>query len=58
MNIFDVMYHGILLQIIAIICENMHLYNKQLLGVYLCYTICMNTDYSRHNCCILNFRVT
>ena len=45
MNIFDVMYNGILLHIIAIIFENINLYNQQLLGVYLCYTNCMNTDY-------------
>ena len=44
---FDVMYHGILLHIIAIIFENIHLYNQQLLGVYQCYTNCMDTDYSQ-----------
>ena len=52
MSIFDVMYNGILLLIITIIFENIHLYNQQLLGVYLCYTNCMNTDYSRRNCFI------
>ena len=55
MNIFDVMYNGILLHIIAIIFENIHLYNQQLLGVYLCYTNCMNTDYSRRNCFYTEF---
>ena len=61
MSIFDVMYNGILVHIydiIAIIFENMCLYNQQLLGVYLCYTSCMNTDYSRRNCFIPNFHVT
>ena len=58
MNIFDVMYNGILLHIIVIIFENIHLYNHQLLGVYLCYTNCMNTDYSRRNYFTSNFRVT
>ena len=58
MNIFDVMYNGILLHIIAIIFENIHLYNQPLLGVYLRYTNCMNTDYNRRNCFITNFRVT
>ena len=58
MNIFDVMYIGILLHIITIIFENIHLYNQQLLGVYLCYTNSVNTDYSRRNCFIPNFCVT
>ena len=49
MSIFDVMYNGIILHIIAIIFETIHLHNQQLLGVYLCYTNCMNTDYSRRN---------
>ena len=57
-NIFDVMYNGILLHIVAIIFENIHLINQQLVGVYLCYTNCMNNDYRRRNCCIPNFRVT
>ena len=57
-NIFDVMYNGIKLHIIAIIFKKIHLYNQQLLDVYLCYTNCMNTDYNRRNCCIPSSRVT
>ena len=34
MILFDVMYNSILLHIIAIIFENIHLYNQQLLRVY------------------------
>ena len=58
MSLFDVMYHDILLHIIAIIFENIHLYNQQLLGVCQCYANCMNTDYSRRNCFIQISRVT
>ena len=43
---FDVMYHGISQNIIINISENIGLYNQQLLGVYLCYTNYMYTDYS------------
>ena len=57
MSIFDVMYHGVL-HSIAIIFENIYLYNQQLLRVCLCFTNCMNTDYSSRNCFIQNFHVT
>ena len=56
--IHKTMYNGILLHIIAIIYFLNHLYNQQLLSVYLCYTNCMNTAYSRRNCFIPNFNVT
>ena len=58
MSIFDVLYNGILLHIITIMFENIHLYNQQLLGVYLCHTNCIHTDHSRHNCFIMSSRVT